>query len=627
MADLSISDAEIEGVERLLLPKGRHFDDDARAVIRRWETVDVVACPGSGKTTVLLAKLKLLADRMPLEGGVGACVLSHTNVAVDEIGSRFPSHASRLLGHPNYVGTIQSFVDRFLVAPYFMWRYGVSVRPVDDDTFNEMLYRAIRAEGCHELVALIRNHSRRSGRGLDECGVIGTLHVDDSGALVGRGKTIARPQAPSAIQFARSVNRLLSEGGVIRYADAYRYASKALDEMPGDYAALLRARFPYVFVDEYQDCGQEQRAIIGAVFGAVGCHVMRIGDPDQAIYASYRDGTTDWVAGPNSCKISGSNRYGQRIADVLSPLRVDGSRIVSACGEKGLAPVLIVYDESSIGGVPGRFAAILKERGLDTPDAVVKAIGFIGSADTKGTSVGSYWDGFGKTRRVRRPGYWDMVAEVDRHLASGAVYRAEPAVRRLLCEMLWHAGVRETRSGMKITPASIRGLLGDWYYDRMLELSASGGEDLGKVDHEVRCMLADWAGLARCDELLGRLPPYFMERIEGDGCYAPNQNVYVDSPTGVRIEFDTVHGVKGETHDATLYLETETHGASDIKRVLQLCGIGRKTRISDLHRYCRKVVYVGLSRPRKLLCVAVRSETYEFGKDAINGWEIDDIRH
>jgi hypothetical protein len=180
---------------------------------------------------------------------------------------------------------------------------------------------------------------------------------------------------------------------------------------------------------------------------------------------------------------------------------------------------------------------------------------------------------------------------------------------------------------MKITPTSIRGLLGDWYDDRMLELSASGGEGPGKVDFEVRCMLADWVGTARRNDLLGKLPPYFMERIGGNGCDVPDQNVYVDSCTGVRIEFDIVHGVKGETHDATLYLETETHRASDLKRVLQLCGIGGRVKTSDLHIYSRKVVYVGMSRPRKLLCVAVKSETYEFGKDAFSGWEIDDLRH
>ena len=82
---LQISDADIRQVEELLLPDGCKFPEDARKVIRCWESKDVAACPGSGKTTVLLAKLKSLADRMPLDNGSGICVLSHTNVAVNEI--------------------------------------------------------------------------------------------------------------------------------------------------------------------------------------------------------------------------------------------------------------------------------------------------------------------------------------------------------------------------------------------------------------------------------------------------------------------------------------------------------------------------------------------------------------
>ena len=78
-----IKDSEIKEVERLLLPDGCHFAEDALQVIRHWDSVDVSACPGSGKTTVLLAKLKLLVDRMPLNNGAGICVLSHTNVAIN----------------------------------------------------------------------------------------------------------------------------------------------------------------------------------------------------------------------------------------------------------------------------------------------------------------------------------------------------------------------------------------------------------------------------------------------------------------------------------------------------------------------------------------------------------------
>ena len=72
-------------IEKLLLPNGCCFANDARNVINSWNSNDILACPGSGKTTVLIAKLKLIADKSPLKDGRGVCVLSHTNVAVSDL--------------------------------------------------------------------------------------------------------------------------------------------------------------------------------------------------------------------------------------------------------------------------------------------------------------------------------------------------------------------------------------------------------------------------------------------------------------------------------------------------------------------------------------------------------------
>ena len=104
-----------------------------------------------------------------------------------------------------------------------------------------------------------------------------------------------------------------------------------------------------------------------------------------------------------------------------------------------------------------------------------------------------------------------------------------------------------------------------------------------------------------------------------------NHNVYVEPFRGRRIQFDTIHGVKGETHDATLYLETEMSRSSDIVRVLPWFGIGRVGN-SSLYDYSRKLVYVGMSRPRKLLCLAIQESTYIRSKKAFQGWDIIDLR-
>lgn len=141
MMEWQISNQNIQTVEKLLLPHGAHFSEDAIKVIRCWHSTDVAACPGSGKTTVLLAKLKLLADKMPLEKGAGICVLSHTNVAVNEIKNRLSDSADRLLAYPKYIGTIQSFIDRFVTMPYLRNISRQNIQVVDSLTYAQYMLR------------------------------------------------------------------------------------------------------------------------------------------------------------------------------------------------------------------------------------------------------------------------------------------------------------------------------------------------------------------------------------------------------------------------------------------------------------------------------------------------------
>lgn len=50
---MEISDVDIEGAERNLLPQGMAFDDERRQFIKHLESCDLLAVPGSGKTTAL----------------------------------------------------------------------------------------------------------------------------------------------------------------------------------------------------------------------------------------------------------------------------------------------------------------------------------------------------------------------------------------------------------------------------------------------------------------------------------------------------------------------------------------------------------------------------------------------
>jgi len=93
---------------------------------------------------------------------------------------------------------------------------------------------------------------------------------------------------------------------------------------------------------------------------------------------------------------------------------------------------------------------------------------------------------------------------------------------------------------------------------------------------------------------------------------------------GVKIVIDTVHGVKGETHTATLYLETYYNKKTDIERILEYFKGDKGNRNRILERTL-KITYVGMSRPKKLLCIAIHKDTIEKYKDEINNCKMIEL--
>lgn len=79
---IQVTDEDIKYTEKILLQEGEHFDNERIAFIENFETIDLQAVPGSGKTTALLAKLLILERYLLFKDGSGILVISHTNNAV-----------------------------------------------------------------------------------------------------------------------------------------------------------------------------------------------------------------------------------------------------------------------------------------------------------------------------------------------------------------------------------------------------------------------------------------------------------------------------------------------------------------------------------------------------------------
>ena len=132
---IEITEQDIADAEGLL---DVSFDDmNRRRAILCTDTIDIQACPGSGKTTLLVGKLAILAGKWSWKDQ-GICVLSHTNAARHEVEERLADYpaAHKLLRYPHFIGTIQTFVDRFLALPS-MREMGLEVAIVDNDRFGE----------------------------------------------------------------------------------------------------------------------------------------------------------------------------------------------------------------------------------------------------------------------------------------------------------------------------------------------------------------------------------------------------------------------------------------------------------------------------------------------------------
>ena len=96
------TDEEIKIAHDILLKGKKPFDVSRIDIIKENNSCYVQASPGSGKTTTLLAKLIILANKMPLPDGKGVCVLTHTNVAIDEIKAKLGQKADVLFRYHNF---------------------------------------------------------------------------------------------------------------------------------------------------------------------------------------------------------------------------------------------------------------------------------------------------------------------------------------------------------------------------------------------------------------------------------------------------------------------------------------------------------------------------------------------
>lgn len=404
MPDISIEDADINKFledynQGLPNPSmALSIDDARREILKSWQ--DVQACPGSGKTTLVAAKILILEKKLRFSGS-GICVLTHTNVARDEIVSRIEGHhaGARLLQHPNFIGTIQEFVNRFLATPY--------LRSIDKNPIR------VDDDACFGLMDSLMSPVARNYLNMKERASLYDLKIHHSnGELLVPGfkKESTRPAYRNLVNvFQQRINR-----GYFFYSEMYYFTKRCINENHTAVEAL-RKRFPCVLIDEMQDTQKFQDDIVNSVFDCDEVLLQRLGDPDQAIFDNMGGDAPNDTFNSNTSLVplNSTHRFPASIAAKIHGLSVTGVGQLQSLNDvtDDIPHTVFLYADSTKKDVLEKYCDLLDS--ID-PKHEMNSVKAVGATEGQGEHISAYWPAYDKKRSLKTPKPQLLVDAVSR---------------------------------------------------------------------------------------------------------------------------------------------------------------------------------------------------------------------
>lgn len=717
MKEVSIE--EIKKVERILLPKGYTFGEKGSErvkVISEIENkLDVVACPGSGKTTVLLAKLLILADRMPFENDRGICVLTHTNVAIDEIKNKIGNTSSKLFSYPNFFGTIQSFVDKYLAVPALIKYYETRPSFIDSEKANKRLLYSFKGLNKYEnklhtylwsqlydnvatikkedIITFFEIKKEKENDFIDKMVSSEILEKETKTKYkLSRKanktyikKTLSDPQTinrficikeeieriisiekedkiinftldflkskvlnnPKSFSFTSNsgkefikLKETLFKDGVLTYRDAFDIANRYIY----DYKELKNSfsqRFKYVFVDEMQDTDKHQLDIIKGLFEKTDTITQYFGDPNQAIFNYIKEGMV-WKpeeTGRLKLNISDSKRFGENIAEVLNKIKVDESIHLTGNKEiKSLKPHLILFNTGEEDKVLEIYTKIITKHENEwllklkeqNKKPVYKAIGWVAKERTEQEitenklNIKSYYNNFQKKSEKQKQLYSNLKYYLQKNelAEKKGVKIYYNLIISAFLQVLDIAGKRNEVTITKNGKIEIQ----KRFYTKNSVLRHFKHKE---IYDEFRQQIALWSiAIHNHNEkynnvVINEIREYLKTDFKNMFNYnLSKMQIFIEEPktdidtqktdkteyfehNNIKVEIGTIHSVKGETHTATLYMETFFDKGFESKRIIDYITDNGIEKLKPITKKTFKMIHVGFSRPTHLLCFAI----------------------
>lgn len=625
------------------------LDDPRRAFLNAKSSIDVSACPGSGKTTLVVAKLGLLAKSWHARSQ-GICVLSHTNVARTEIQDRLggTTVGGELLRYPHYIDTIHGFVNRFLAAPWLQSN-GYHAVAIDNDVVARVR-RKFLGERDYQKLETFLSHKQMSVSGL-------RLTTTDFDHPLD-GDFPAGPHT-AMYQLATSAINDSATRGYFRHDEMFVFAQALLNQQP-EVAEALRTRFPFVLIDEMQDTTAAQMDLISQVFPTdnPGICIQRVGDPNQAIFEGGQlHAANTFPTEGKTITLANSFRFDSSIAQLADGLANDAIQPNGLIGlrdnsddEKLPIHTVFAFDPERVNYVLDAYAAhVLATFSDDTlRRSKVAVVGLVHKPVDESVvaghkhfpkTVSHYWSNYEHTAAHRTSYFTSLVQYLGESrcvIQSGgtpaaAVDAFATGILKLANTLCPEHDVRIMSRPHKQLLRLLDGAGGDrqWYLDFVVQYVLTGAPIIEPTWNSLAPALASVAAAASGGREASAATRDFMiwsatvngseNAIASDsGALPPNTCRIENDGRHVDLLVSSIHAVKGETHLSTLVLDT--FSSSHYFRMLMPWLSGVKSHgaasLTVTARGRLFSAFVAMTRATHLLCLAMPRSSLGSGKQA-----------
>lgn len=627
---------ELKSIERILLPPNCEFSDDQRRVILSDASANIIAGPGSGKTTVLIAKIAFLLKTVgEFNKEQGICIITHTNVAVDEIKKQLEEIGIANFGYPNFIGTIHDFFNHFFTYKAYQELYPNKKALLDEEEMYKERFKRIFNDYNPSNNAPTTRINETYIEFLDD----GTID------LIGQRVEWCREEVINTF-------RDLLEMGVFRHNDTISFSNWYIKKYEQQIRNAFGKRFLWAFIDETQDTSEMQYDLLMRIFNNGLTVLQKFGDPYQSLYTMFGKGKDAWVPSNEEIpelELSCSTRFGESIAKVLRTTCIEEYGLLKGNPNKSsFKPHLLLYNSKD--NVIDAYLWLVKSLSDADTDFRMsnKKIGVVG---LKHDEVQSYHAKYKKNSDVK-PRTETIIKNFYEILIKGLLMYVKHTKDNIskgkssysptyFNDLLRGEGFLEIKSSIAVCIKVIYGAEGI--------VNEESKEEIIKIYMRI----IELEGIVFNDkETLNTCIEYMCKRIGMNYLsYKRGQQILEDEQSLAEgivepdICFGTVHAVKGETHKATLLLESQVtkgkYGDPDIYYdCTEIFGflVGNYYDYTqedrDLYAVIRdalKTAYVALSRPTHLAAVAINKknlgdEIDEKRKIAIQaGWEVIDV--